>query len=150
MLKELLEQNYAEIGRADGKAGMLLALTVSLVGLLLTGQEHQHRVADLLQWTAVAASSAALLSVLMALLPRRGAPEGGRGTLAYFEDVLRASRRAQLAAAVNDSGTAPRARLLRAVEGTSRIAHAKNRFIRLSIVLLVPAIASSLGVLLIR
>ncbi|MFC5953576.1 Pycsar system effector family protein [Streptomyces pratens] len=148
VLRDLIEQNFGEIGRADAKASVLLATAGALFGILLSGHPHRPGWSAVLWWTAVAGAAAALLTLLLAVLPRRSAhPPDGSPSLAYFEDVLHASRQARLAQAVLDDGSAPGARLLRTVEGTSRIASAKNRYIRCAVALITLALAAFLGVL---
>ncbi|MFJ5230955.1 Pycsar system effector family protein [Kitasatospora sp. NPDC088391] len=151
VLKDLLEQNFAEIGRADGKAGMLLALTVALLGLLTVGHGEQLALVAAVRWAACGAAVAALLSTLLALRPRlTGEPRHGLRTVAYFEDVRRTGYGGALAASVDRSAAVPRVRLARAVEGTSRIAHAKNRCLRSAVALLVPAVVALLCTSLLR
>lgn len=146
-IRELVDQNFREIGRADSKATVLLATATSLLGILLATRAPTGWT-TVLWWTAVAGSAGAQFALLLAVLPRRSpAPRDGPRTLAYFEDVLRAGREARLSDVVRDNARAPKLRLLRALEGTSRIAHTKNTFIRWSVVLLVPAVTASLGVL---
>ncbi|MFE9935335.1 Pycsar system effector family protein [Streptomyces hirsutus] len=148
MLRDLIEQNFGEIGRADAKASVLLATAGALLGVLLSGHTHRPGWSAALWWVAVAGAAAALLTLLLAVLPRRSAhPPDGSPSLAYFEDVLHASRQARLIQAVLDDGSTPGARLLRAVEGTSRIASVKNRYIRYSVALIMLTLTTFLGAL---
>ncbi|MEV0598435.1 Pycsar system effector family protein [Streptomyces sp. NPDC050315] len=149
MLRELLDQNFGEIGRADGKATVLLATTGSLLGFLLARQPHQPGWTAVLWWMAATGSVSSLLTLLLAVLPRHSAaPRDETQTLAYFEDVLQASQQARLAEAIRDDERSSKERLLRALEGTSRIAHIKNAYIRWAVALLLPTVAASLGALL--
>ncbi|OEU95753.1 Pycsar system effector family protein [Streptomyces oceani] len=152
MARELIAQNHLEIGRADGKATVLLATAGSLLALLLPrgplGASSWH---DLLWWTATVSTTVALLFLLLALLPRQGRPRRGRAqhgraqrrrhVLAYYEDVVRAERRAELTAGLREGSADPRPRLARALADTSGIARTKNRWIRHAVRMLLPAIA---------
>ncbi|RPK36315.1 hypothetical protein EES37_26955 [Streptomyces sp. ADI91-18] len=142
--RELIAQNYLEIGRADGKAAILLATGGTLFGLLLVRRPLDAVWAVPLWWTAAATTTAALVFLLLALAPRRGARAGERhGLLAYYEDVVRAETRADLSAGLRRDGTDPQPRLLRALRETSRIARAKNRCVRYAVVMLLPAITAA-------
>jgi hypothetical protein len=146
--RQLLDQTLAEIGRADGKATVLLATAGTLLGLLLTRRPPQSGWTAALWHVAATGSVCALLTLLLAVLPRHSPAAGrGRQPLAYFEDVLRASRRTRLSEALSEDCGAPEVRLVRALEGTSRIAHLKNRYIRWSVALLGPAVVASVGAL---
>jgi hypothetical protein len=143
LARELIAQNHAEIGRADGKAAVLLGTGASLLGLLLVrrppGAWWPHPL-----WTAATlTTTVALLFLLAALRPRRGqrAKEGSR-VMAYYDDVVRAERRAELPSGLLRSSCDPQARLLRALTGTSRIARAKNRCVHTAVLLLLPAVAA--------
>lgn len=142
--RELIAQNYLEIGRADGKAAILLATGGTLFGLLLVRRPLDVLWAVPLWWTAAATTTGALIFLLLALAPRRGARAGERhGLLAYYEDVVRAETRADLSAALRRDGSDPQPRLLRALRETSGIARAKNRCVRHAIVMLLPAITAA-------
>ncbi|MFE2553710.1 Pycsar system effector family protein [Streptomyces sp. NPDC059355] len=142
--RELIAQNYLEIGRADGKAAILLATGGTLFGLLLVRRPLDVLWAVPLWWTAAVTTTGALVFLLLALAPRRGARAGERhGLLAYYEDVVRAETRADLSAGLRRDGSDPQPRLLRALRETSRIARAKNRCVRYAIVMLLPAITAA-------
>ncbi|MEU6756636.1 Pycsar system effector family protein [Streptomyces sp. NPDC046685] len=142
--RELIAQNYVEIGRADGKAAILLATGATLFGLLLVRRPLDAVWAVPLWWTAAVATTGALVSLLLALVPRRGARASEtHGLLAYYEDVVRAETRADLSAGLMRDGADPQPRLLRALRETSRIARAKNRCVRYAIVMLLPAITGA-------
>lgn len=142
--RELIAQNYLEIGRADGKAAILLATGGTLFGLLLVRRPLDVLWAVPLWWTAAATTTGALVFLLLALAPRRGARASERhGLLAYYEDVVRAETRADLSAGLRRDGSDPQPRLLRALRETSRIARAKNRCVRYAIVMLLPAITAA-------
>ncbi|MCQ6556260.1 DUF5706 domain-containing protein [Streptomyces sp. C10-9-1] len=142
--RELIAQNYMEIGRADGKAAVLLATGGTLFGLLLLRRPPDAVGAIPLWWTATAATTGALVFLLLALAPRRGPATGERhGLLAYYEDVVRTETRSELSAGLRRDGADPQPRLLRALRETSRIARAKNRCVRYAIVMLLPAITTA-------
>ncbi|GHF79617.1 Pycsar system effector family protein [Streptomyces filamentosus] len=142
--RELIAQNHLEIGRADGKAAVLLATGGTLFGLLLLRRPLGDSWALPLWWAAAAATTGALGLLLLALTPRHGARAGGRqDLLAYYEDVVRAEKRADLAAGLGRDGSDPRPRLLRALRETSRIARAKNRCVRYAVVMLLPAVTAA-------
>lgn len=67
--RELIAQNQHEIGRADGKAAILLVTGVSLVGLLFV---HRPTAPGLLWWTASATTTTAIVCLLLALFPADG------------------------------------------------------------------------------
>ncbi|MFE3933548.1 hypothetical protein ACFXPJ_07040, partial [Streptomyces goshikiensis] len=76
--RELIAQNYLEIGRADGKAAILLATGGTLFGLLLVRRPLDAVWAAPLWWTAAATTTAALVFLLLARgAPRRGRTRGG-------------------------------------------------------------------------
>ncbi|MEE1751974.1 Pycsar system effector family protein [Streptomyces sp. SP18CS02] len=142
--RELIAQNYVEIGRADGKAAILLATGGTLFGLLFVRRPFDALWAVPLWWTAAATTTGALVFLLLALAPRRGARAGERhGLLAYYEDVVRAEKRADLSAGLRRDGSDPQPRLFRALRETSRIARAKNRCVRYAILMLLPAITAA-------
>ncbi|MFE0376665.1 Pycsar system effector family protein [Streptomyces inhibens] len=141
--RELIAQNHLEIGRADGKAATLLATGGALLGLLLIRRPPGASWALPLWWTAAVTTTGALLCLLVALVPRRGARmrESAR-ILAYYEDVVRAESRAELSAGLRLGSSDPQPRLSRALTGTSRIARAKNRCVRYATLLLLPAVTA--------
>ncbi|POX43321.1 hypothetical protein C3486_01435 [Streptomyces sp. Ru73] len=143
LTRELIAQNHTEIGRADGKASVLLATGGSLLGLLLMRRPADASWALPLWWAAVIGATGALLLILMALVPRRGATlRGSTQVLAYYEDVVRAESRAELSVALRRDGDDPQARLSRALTDTSRIAHVKNLYVRWAVLLLLPAVTA--------
>jgi hypothetical protein len=160
LLRDLVAQNQQEISRADGKATVLLATTGTLLGLLLA----VHRQRDQgdgwsagLWWAGAAGAAAALFALLLAVLPRRApGPPGSRSpdpgqqpsALAYFGDVVRAGGPDRLRVAVHRDLRRPETRLLLALDATSRIAEAKNRWVRRAVPLLAVALAVSFCALL--
>lgn len=141
--RELIAQNQIEIGRADGKAAVLLAAGGSLLGLLLMRRPPGSFWPHPLWWTAVITTTAALLLLLAALVPRRGPGlrESSR-ILAYYEDVVRAEKRAELSSGLLLSSSDPHPRLFRALTVTSRIAHTKNRYVHGAVLMLLPAVTA--------
>ncbi|MEW1657987.1 MULTISPECIES: Pycsar system effector family protein [unclassified Streptomyces] len=147
--RELIAQNHIEIGRADGKAAVLLAAGGSLLGLLLTRRPAGTPWPHPLWGTAVVATTVALLFLLAALLPRHGPRlrESSR-TLAYYDDVVRAERRAELSSGLLLSSSDPHPHLFRALTATSRIARTKNRCVHGAVLMLLPAVTAVSAVLL--
>ncbi|MFG2132733.1 Pycsar system effector family protein [Streptomyces sp. NPDC048751] len=143
LLRELVAQNHLEIGRADGKAAVLLATGASLLGLLLVRRPPGAAWPHPLWGTAMVTTTVALLFLLAALLPRhgRGIRESSR-VLAYYEDVVRADKRAELRSGLLRGSTDPHTRLSRALTGTSRIARTKNRCVQAAVVMLLPAVTA--------
>ncbi|MFP8904949.1 Pycsar system effector family protein [Streptomyces atacamensis] len=142
--RELIAQNHLEIGRADGKAAVLLATGGSLLGLLLVRRPPGSSWTLPFWWIATITTTGALLLLLMALLPRRGTRIAlSARAPAYYEDVVRAEERADLWAGLRLGGSDPRLPLLRALTGTSRIARAKNRCVRCAVLVLLPAVATA-------
>ncbi|MFE9661904.1 Pycsar system effector family protein [Streptomyces sp. NPDC005955] len=139
--RELVAQNHQEIGRADGKAAVLLATSATLLGLLLARRPSGGTPALPLWWCATVMTTGALLLLLMALVPRTTVrTEGPVPVLAYYEDVLSAQAGAALCAGLGRGGADPGPRLLRALTGTSRVARAKNRCVRGAVLALLPAV----------
>ncbi|MGY0068381.1 Pycsar system effector family protein [Streptomyces sp. QTS137] len=141
--RELIAQNHIEIGRADGKAAVLLATGGTLLGLLLVRRPPAALGPQPLWWTATLTTTVALLLLLTALLPRYGPKirESSRA-LAYFDDVVRAEKRAELASELLLTSSDPRPRLFRALTATSRIARNKNRCVHGAVLMLLPAVVS--------
>ncbi|MCX5411272.1 Pycsar system effector family protein [Streptomyces sp. NBC_00059] len=141
--RELIAQNHIEIGRADGKAAVLLATGGTLLGLLLVLRPPGSVWTHSLWWTATVTTTASLLFLLAALLPRHGPRiRESSSILAYYEDVVRAEKREELSPGLHFSSSDPRQRLFRALTGTSRIARSKNRCVRSAILMLLPAITA--------
>ncbi|MFF8917200.1 Pycsar system effector family protein [Streptomyces sp. NPDC015032] len=141
--RELIAQNHIEIGRADGKAAVLLATGGSLLGLLLVHRPPGTPLGLPLWWTATVTTTTALLFLLAALLPRHGPRiRESSHILAYYEDVLRAEQRAELSSGLLLSSSDPHPRLFRALTGTSRIARSKNRCVRGAVLMLLPALTA--------
>ena len=141
--RELIAQNHIEIGRADGKAAVLLATGGLLLELLLIHRPPGTFWPQPLWWTATVTTTVALLSLLAALLPRGGPRirESSR-ILAYYEDVVRAEKHSELSSGLLLSSSDPHSRLFRALTGTSRIARTKNRCVHGAVLMLLPAITA--------
>ncbi|WUS98168.1 DUF5706 domain-containing protein [Streptomyces sp. NBC_00708] len=149
--RELIAQNHIEIGRADGKAAVLLATGGSLLGLLLVCRTPGTFGPLPLWWAATVTTTAALLLLLTALLPRHGQKAGRNSrSLAYYDDVVRAERHAELPSGLSRTSADPHPRLFRALTGTSRIAHIKNRCVHGAVLMLLPAVACVSAALLSR
>ncbi|WP_406138343.1 Pycsar system effector family protein [Streptomyces sp. NBC_01089] len=94
-------------------------------------------------WAAAVTTTVALLLLLVALLPRhRPRIREGSHVLAYYEDVVRAEKRAELSSGLLLSGSDPYPRLFRALTGTSRIARTKNRCVHGAVLMLLSAITT--------
>ncbi|GHB32728.1 Pycsar system effector family protein [Streptomyces chryseus] len=149
--RELIAQNHIEIGRADGKAAVLLATGGSLLGLLLIRRPPGTFWPHPLWWTATVTTTVALLLLLAALLPRHGPRirESSR-ILAYYDDVVRAEKRTELSSGLLLGSSDPQPHLFRALTGTSRIARTKNRCVHAAILMLLPAVTAVCAALLSR
>ncbi|WNI16829.1 Pycsar system effector family protein [Actinacidiphila sp. ITFR-21] len=148
LLRELIAHNHLEIGRADGKAAVLLATGGSLLSLLLVRRAAVAPWAQLLWWSAALSAAMSVGALLLVLIPRReSALRQGVRVLAYFEDVVRAQHATRLSASLEDSARVPELRLMRALQGTSRIAHIKNRYVRSAVLLLLIALVMTLATL---
>ncbi|MFG2225255.1 hypothetical protein [Streptomyces sp. NPDC048644] len=66
--RELIAQNHVEIGRADGRAAVLLTVGGALLGLLLVHRPPSTFRPHPLWWTATVTTTVALLFLLAALL----------------------------------------------------------------------------------
>lgn len=149
--RELIAQNHIEIGRADGKAAVLLATGGSLLGLLLVCRTPGAFGPLPLWWAATVSTTAALLLLLTALLPRHGRKRARNSrSLAYYDDVVRAERYAELPSRLFRTSADPHPRLFRVLTGTSRIAHTKNRCVHGAVLMLLPAVVCVSAALLSR
>lgn len=148
---QLLLDLRSEIARADGKASVLVAalgMTAGVISGWLAGSDWRpHSLSGpgtVLWWTGTTGLAAALLSMLMAVLPRyRGSTWTPGAPLTYFADIRRAARQNRLAEALDATEDAPAAALLKALADTSRIAVRKHQWIRAGL------LAYSVGALLI-
>ncbi|MBV7245975.1 hypothetical protein KDV96_19305 [Streptomyces sp. MW-W600-10] len=141
--RELIAQNHVEIGRADGKASVLLATGVTLLGLLLVRRPPASVGPRPLWWTAALTTTVSLLLLLAALRPRCGRKHRENSparSLAYFDDVVRSEKQAELSPGLLLNSSDPHPRLLRALTTTSRIARDKNRCVRAAVLMLLPAV----------
>ncbi|MFC8230656.1 Pycsar system effector family protein [Streptomyces sp. NPDC057287] len=147
--RELIAQNHIEIGRADGKAAVLLAAGLSLFGLLLVRRPPGALWPQPLWWTASVTTTLALIFLLAALLPRRGPRVWeSLGSVAYYDDVVRADKQAELSSGLLLSSADPHGRLFRALTATSRIVRIKNRCVLGAVLMLLPAVTSVCAALL--
>ncbi|MFB7497400.1 Pycsar system effector family protein [Streptomyces sp. NPDC056161] len=141
--RELIAQNHVEIGRADGKAAVLLTACGSLLGFLFARYPACASWPRPLWWTGAVTTTAALLFLLAALLPRHGPRiRDSSHVLAYYEDVVQAERKDELPSGLLRSSCDPHPRLMRTLTGTSRIARSKNRCVRIAVLLLLPAVTA--------
>ncbi|WP_405715795.1 MULTISPECIES: Pycsar system effector family protein [unclassified Streptomyces] len=137
----LLLDLRSEIARADSKASVLVAalgMTAGLISGWLAGSEWRPNALSVpgtvLWWTGVGGLATALLSMLMAILPRyRGSAWGPGAPLTYFADIRRAARQNRLSEALEATERAPAAALVTALTETSRIAVCKHQWIRVGL-----------------
>ncbi|WP_335934530.1 Pycsar system effector family protein [Streptomyces sp. PTD5-9] len=134
----LLLDLRSEIARADNKASVLVAalgMTAGVISGWLAGSEWRPSALSgpgtALWWTGTGGLAAALLSMLMAVLPRYHGSSWTPGTpLTYFADIRRAARQNRLAEALDATEGAPTSALLTALAETSWIAVRKHQWIR--------------------
>ncbi|MFD8744607.1 Pycsar system effector family protein [Streptomyces sp. NPDC059616] len=137
----LLLDLRSEIARADSKASVLVAalgMTAGVISGWLAGSEWRPSLlsdpATALWWTGAGGLTVALLSMLMAVLPRYRASTWSPGApLTYFADIRRAARQHRLAEALDATESAPAAALVTALVETSRIAVRKHQWIRVGL-----------------
>ncbi|MGW3953391.1 Pycsar system effector family protein [Streptomyces sp. NPDC004752] len=141
----LLADIRAEITRADAKAAVLvgvLGLTSGVLTVLPTGRIRRipTSATALVWWAGATCLIVALLSLLLAVIPRYGRSrwEPGR-PLTYFGDIQRAARTSELAEALVDTGRDPTVALLLALTEASRIAARKHLWIRTGLLAYVSA-----------
>ncbi|MFJ7490798.1 Pycsar system effector family protein [Streptomyces sp. NPDC097727] len=134
----LLLDLRSEIARADSKASVLVAalgMTAGVISGWLAGSEWRPSALSApgtaLWWTGTGGLVTALLSMLMAVLPRyRGSTWVPGDPLTYFGDIRRAARQNQLPEALDATESARTTALVRALTETSRIAVCKHQWIR--------------------
>ncbi|MFE2650936.1 Pycsar system effector family protein [Streptomyces sp. NPDC059346] len=138
----LLADLRAEIARADSKAAVVVAalgMSGGVISGVLVGRDWTpndlSRVGACLWWTGTAVLTAALLCLLMAVLPRYRVSDWTPGSpLTYFGDIQRAVRQNQLPEALATTERLPMTSLLAALTETSRIAARKHQWIRAGLV----------------
>ncbi|MFF2329970.1 MULTISPECIES: Pycsar system effector family protein [unclassified Streptomyces] len=137
----LLLDLRSEIARADSKASVLVAalgMTAGVISGWLAGSEWRPSAlsgpGSALWWTGIGGLAMALLSLLMAVLPRyRGSTWAPGAPLTYFADIHRAARQNRLAEALDATDSAPAAGHVTALTETSRIAVRKHQWIRVGL-----------------
>lgn len=134
---QLLADLRSEIARADTKATVLVgALGIAARGMstLLANRrwapDAPGPMASLLRWAGAVLLVAALLCLLLAVVPRYRRSWTPGQPLTYFGDIHHAVRTAQLATALTDTGHDPAHGLLLSLAETSRIATRKHFWIR--------------------
>ncbi|MFD4946031.1 Pycsar system effector family protein [Streptomyces sp. NPDC058239] len=138
---QLLLDLRAEIARADSKASVLVAalgMTAGVISGWLAGSEWRPNALSgpgtALWWTGTGGLATALLSMLMAVLPRYRSSAWTPGApLTYFADIRRAARQNRLAEALDATRCAPATALVMALTETSRIAVRKHQWIRVGL-----------------
>ncbi|MER5744631.1 Pycsar system effector family protein [Streptomyces sp. NPDC002225] len=136
--ERLLADLRAEVARADGKASVLVAAVGTTAGVLsgwLAGRAWRPGALDgagtALWWTGVGGLAAALVALLMAVLPRYRRSVWVPGEpLTYFGDIQDAARRGRLPEALDATERSRTTALVTALAETSRIALCKHRWIR--------------------
>ncbi|MER7172788.1 Pycsar system effector family protein [Streptomyces mesophilus] len=134
----LLADLRTEIARADSKASVLvgaLGMTAGVVSGLLAGRGWRPGALSTLGatawWAGACALAAALLALLMAVMPRYRSRDWTPGRpLSYFGDIQQAAQQGLLAEALAATERAPTTALLAALADTSRIAARKHQWIR--------------------
>lgn len=134
----LLLDLRSEIARADSKASVLVAalgMTAGVISGWLAGSEWRPSALSApgtaLWWTGTGGLATALLSMLMAVLPRyRGSTWVPGDPLTYFGDIRRAARQNRLPEALDATESARTTALVTALAETSRIAVCKHQWIR--------------------
>lgn len=139
---QLLSDLRVEINRADSKATVLvgmLGMSVGVLGASLTDRRWSptqlSAAAAVLWWAGVASLVTALVSLLLAVIPRYRKSRWRPGApLTYFGDVRRASQAGWLVTALADTGREPTAGLLTTLTEISRIAARKHAWIRVGLI----------------
>ncbi|MFE7122187.1 Pycsar system effector family protein, partial [Streptomyces sp. NPDC057654] len=116
-----------------------LGMTAGVFSALLAGRSWRPGALSgpgaFLWWAGVAALTASLFALLMAVLPRYRASQWQPGRrLSYFGDIQRAAALGRLAAALADTERDPLAGLVAALTENSRIAARKHQWIRAGLV----------------
>ncbi|MFF2730186.1 Pycsar system effector family protein [Streptomyces sp. NPDC058008] len=112
-----------------------LGISAGAVSGLLVGREWSPArfspTGTCLWWMGAASLTAALLFLLMAVLPRYRLSDWAPGApLTYFGDIQRAARQNRLQEALAETEQLPMTSLLTALTETSRIATRKHQWIR--------------------
>lgn len=137
LAEQLLEETREEIGRADGKASILLAAAgvaaAAVIGGGLTSDLTLHGAAGVVQGAAAAAAAAMLLGIWAlggAVMPDLGKAVPGR--VRFFTDVLAYGQNTQkLRAALEDEAQLGPERCLQQLLAVSKIVDRKYRRSRL-------------------
>ncbi|MFE9909285.1 Pycsar system effector family protein [Streptomyces clavifer] len=137
----LLTDARSEIARADSKAAVLagaLGVTVGVLSGSLSARRWRpwdlSGFSSVLWWAGACCVALALLSLLMAILPRYRPSSWAPGQpLTYFADTRRASSQGLLAQALADTARSPADALLVSLAETSRIVADKHRWIRIGL-----------------
>ncbi|MEV0121011.1 Pycsar system effector family protein [Streptomyces sp. NPDC050703] len=142
--ERLLADLRVEIARADSKAAVLVAALGVAAGVFSSLlARHGWSPAALsvpgssTWWSGVLALAVALLSMLMAVLPRYDSTRTGwspGAPLSYFGDIQRAARSGHLAQALAETEQAPLLGTLTALTETSRIALRKHQWMRVGLI----------------
>lgn len=151
----ILREAREELGRADGKASLLLAATGIIIGALLAaflaGTWHPSKLKDCVEWlwwVGTAVGSLGTLALAAAVFPRTKYRSNRRpGIVAYFGDVVGLSveeLRLGLEGTARNEGSAT----LDQLKAVSVVVDKKYRWIQMGMVLLgVAALCCVLAVL---
>jgi hypothetical protein len=144
LTERLLAETREELGKADGKAQILLAASGVVIGVVLGGAiggdwspANLQRCARVIWWIGVGAAALGIGALGFAIFPRLLQSDNARIT--YFEDVLRHRDCAALTDALNseaERGDRDVEQLLR----LSRVAHRKYAAVQVAISALLVAI----------
>ncbi|MER5358327.1 Pycsar system effector family protein [Streptomyces sp. NPDC002785] len=134
----LLAELRSEIARADSKANVLVAAIGTTAGAasgLFAGRGWRPSTLSttgaVFWWSGTAALAAALVALLMVVVPRYRTSKWTPGApLSYFGDIQQAVQQEQLAQALAETERDPSASLMAALAENSRIAALKHQWIR--------------------
>ncbi|MEK2489252.1 Pycsar system effector family protein [Kitasatospora purpeofusca] len=142
--ERLLTELRDEIGRADTKASILIAAMGMSGGALMSlmaGENgwrpgHLSGIGAASWWTGCAGWTAALVCLLLAVLPRyRRHVWAAGGTVSHFQDIRTAALAGELSAALLRTERDPFPALVGALSSNAGIVAAKHRWIRTGLAL---------------
>ncbi|MET8541088.1 Pycsar system effector family protein [Kitasatospora sp. NPDC004799] len=137
--ERLLVDLRDEIGRADTKASILIAamgMSSGALVSLMAGADgwrpgHLSGIGASAWWVGCAGWTAALLSLLLAILPRyQRRSWSADGTVTHFQDIRVAALAGELSEALLRTDRDPLPALVDALSSNSKIVAAKHRWIR--------------------